>query len=231
MDINSIYINSNEETHLEKKLLEKLNSYGIVILTNFYTYDQITEFKKDFDKIFKKNEIEIEVLDKEDSSKDERIFNCEKYSSFIKNNFSDNPLFERIVFNYNKFNKKNKKTLINKVKYKKGETRNSGAGWHRDNHDMQFKTIMYLSDVTEKNGNFQFLTNSSKKQIGFPTPRTKFYNTRFSDEIVKSLISEKNKVINIVGKEGTIILVDTTYIHRGNIILEGERKAITQYYF
>ena len=35
------------------------------------------------------------------------------------------------------------------------EIRNSGAGWHRDNHECQFKTIMYLTDVNDKNGCFQ----------------------------------------------------------------------------
>jgi len=93
--------------------------------------------------------------------------------------------------------------------------------------------MIYLTDVTENNGNFQFLTNSSKKYIGFPKPRTINYNTRFQDETINEIL-ENNKTINlhnIIGKKGTVILVDTTYIHRGNIIKEGIRKAITQYFF
>jgi hypothetical protein len=92
---------------------------------------------------------------------------------------------------------------------------------------------MYLTDVNENNGNFQFITNSSKKYIGYPKPRTQNYNTRFADETINDLLNnnESLKLHNIIGKKGTIVLVDTTYIHRGNIIREGLRKAITQYFF
>mgnify|MGYP000683802021 CR=1 FL=1 len=37
--------------------------------------------------------------------------------------------------------------------------------------------------------------------------------------------------IEICGNKGDIILADTTYVHRGKIIEEGSRKAITQYFF
>ena len=43
--------------------------------------------------------------------------------------------------------------------------------------------------------------------------------------------NENIELHNILGNKGTIVLVDTTYIHRGNIIEEGERKAMTQYFF
>ena len=92
---------------------------------------------------------------------------------------------------------------------------------------------MYLSDVTNENGNFQFLTNSNTKKIGFPKPRTSNYNTRFHDETIDSLIKNNENIVlyDIIGKQGTIVLVDTTYIHRGNIIKSGYRKAMTQYFF
>jgi len=123
--------------------------------------------------------------------------------------------------------------LINQLKFKKGVTNSSGGGWHRDNHDCQFKSIMYLTDVDESQGNFQWITNSSKRHIGYPTPRTASYNTRYADDVVDSIV-ETNKsceLVNITGPKGTVILADTTYIHRGKVIEADERKAITQYYF
>jgi hypothetical protein len=209
-----------------------LNEYGICILQNYYDTNVVDNIVKEFDNIFEKNYNEIQILDKEECSKDERIFYCEKYSEYIKTYFSDNVLFDNISLNYTK-KQFNKKTLINKLKYNQNETRSSGAGYHRDNHDCQFKTIMYLTDVNEKNGCFTFISNSSKKYIGYPKPRTENYNTRYYDETVEDLINTNNncKKYEICGKKGTIILVDTTYIHRGKIIEEGIRKAITQYYF
>ena len=186
---------------------------------------------KEFNKIFKEQESKIEILDKEECSNDERIFHSQKYSKDIKQYFSDDKLFNSIALEYTK-HRLNKKTLINKVVYQEGKIKNSGAGWHRDNHDCQFKVLMYLSDVNEKNGPFQFITNSSKKYIGYPKPRTENYNTRFHDKTIEDLI-EKNDNCNlydVIGEKGTIVIVDTTYIHRGKIIEEGERFAITEYF-
>ena len=57
------------------------------------------------------------------------------------------------------------------------------------------------------------------------------FNFSFSQKW-KEMANDKNiNLLNITGKKGTVILVDTTYIHRGNIIKNGERKAFTQYFF
>ena len=209
-----------------------LKEYGICILENYFENEIIENLQTEHDNIFNNYKSKIDILDKEDCSKDERIFHCEKYSEYIKNNFSNNELFDSIaqIYTHKNFNKK---TLINKLEYNSNEIRNSGAGYHRDNHDCQFKTIMYLTDVNEKNGCFTFITNSSRNHIGYPQPRTENYNTRYYDETIEELLekNKKCKKFEICGKKGTIILVDTTYIHRGKIIEEGIRKAITQYYF
>ena len=207
-----------------------LKQFGICILKKYYSNDVVNIIENEFDTIFNEHSSKIEILDKENCSCDQRIFNVQKYSNPIKNIFSDDTLFNNCASRYNP--NLNKKTLINKVIYNDGFTSNSGGGWHRDNHDCQFKTIMYLSNVDITNGNFQFLTNSSKKYIGYPKPRTHSYNTRFADDTIANLItSNKTELHNVLGERGTLILVDTTYIHRGNIIKSGERKAITQYFF
>lgn len=213
-------------------LIEALKTDGIVVLRDYFTKEQIEKFIEEFEKIFQKNKNLIEILDKEKVSKDERIFHAQKYSNFILNHYYNNAFFDNISSQYTRRKSSNKKTLINKIQFSEKEKRNSGAGWHRDNHDCQFKIIMYLTDVTEKNGNFQWITKSSKKHIGFPNPRTKSYNTRFSDEVVGEILTkEQCNLENVVGPAGTIIIADTTYIHRGNIIEEGYRYAITQYFF
>jgi hypothetical protein len=210
-----------------------LKEYGICIIKDFYPGDVLEQIISEYHRIFQDQKQKITYCKgDEDEIPDPRIFNVEKYSTIIQNNFSNNSLLNNIVRNYTNSNF-NKKTLINKVIYKENQKMNSGGGWHRDNHDKQFKTIMYLSDVTENNGCFQFITNSSKKHIGYPEPRTANYNTRYTDNTIKDILEKyKNcKIHDIVGKKGTIILVDTTYIHRGKVIEEGERYAMTEYYF
>lgn len=212
-------------------LLFFLKQFGIVTLTNFYKSDVIAEMKNELLRVFQEQKKAIQILDKEGCSNDERIFNIEKESKYIKDTFSNNILFN-IIAKYYTGRPLKKKTLANKLIYEPGKRKNSGAGWHRDNHDMQFKCLMYLTDVTEKNGNFQFITNSSKRHIGYPTPRTSSYNTRFADSTVDTILNTNNdcQLYNVVGKAGTLVIADTTYIHRGNIIEEGERLALTEYF-
>ena len=175
----------------------------------------------------------IEVLDKEGISKDKRVFYAEKYSTVLKDCVFDNLFFNLVNLCYTGLhNSKTKRTLINLLEHSPSEERNSGAGWHRDSHSRQFKTMVYLTDVTTKTGNFQWITQSNKDRVGFPNPRTPSYNTRFHDDTIDELIRSNPacKVEDIVAAAGTVIFVDTSYIHRGNIIKEGYRKAITQYF-
>lgn len=213
-----------------------LKSKGLVVLKNFYEENIIKKFNSEVCSVFDSNRNIIQIDKKENCSKDERIFNIQNYSEFIKENFFNNSLLNDIAKIYTNKNLNNKKTMANKLKYEKDKIKNSGAGWHRDNHVCQFKALLYLSDVNIDNGNFQFLTESSKEFIGFPDGRrdnnNNFVhdNTRYTDETVKNLLNNKIKILNVCGEAGSLILTDTTYIHRGNIINSGERIALTQYF-
>lgn len=223
------YIKHNRMEHIYTTLQRQ----GFVVVHDYFNQEDISNMIYEATRVLNENSDKIQILDKEGCSNDERIFYAEKYSKLLKTKLYDNTEFMNIVKKYTKCNTLgNRKLLINRLVYEEGKIKNSGAGWHRDNHNLQFKIIIYLSDVTEKNGNFQWITNSSKKHIGFPEPRTKSYNTRFHDHTVKKLLESNttNKLVNITGKAGTMIIADTTYIHRGNIIQEGSRLAATIYY-
>tara|TARA_B100001769_G_scaffold230701_1_gene193073 strand:- start:10567 stop:11868 length:1302 start_codon:yes stop_codon:yes gene_type:complete len=213
-----------------------LKCKGLLVLKNFYEEIIIEKFKSEVCNIFDNNKKIIQIDKKENCSEDERIFNIQDYSQFIKENFNNNSLLNNIAENYTKRHLNNKKTMANKLKYEKNKIKNSGAGWHRDNHDCQFKALLYLTDVNIDNGNFQFLTESSKEFIGFPDGRKDINNnflhgnTRYTDETIKNILNNKRKILNICGDAGSLVLVDTTYIHRGNIIKSGERIALTQYF-
>ena len=108
----------------------------------------------------------------------------------------------------------------------------SGGGWHRDRYaKRQLKLICYLSDVDDESGPFQFLDGSftplSKLKRIFSFKESPG-QLRFEDKDI-----DFNNVKNICGKKGTLLLADTTGIHRGRPMSEAnkERYAITLYSF
>ena len=213
-----------------------LNIYGICILTNYFDHNILNNIKNEVINIFKNidkiDDLYVEQSIKEEMSNDKRIFNVQNYSKLINDVFNNNKFFLNIAKIYTNKDLTKRRSLINHVYYEKNKKNNSGAGWHRDNHNMQFKIIMYLNNVNLNNGCFQFIPKSSKKYMGIPPSRTKNYNTRYTDDTINSLLKKYNtNIMNIEGKCGTIIIVDTTYIHRGNILKLGERYAITEYFF
>ena len=226
-------LNGNPEISIINNFIE---DFGIVLLENFYNIDTILKFINEFDKIISNGEYTTYL---ENLSGDIRLYNAEKYSPYLFDNISENKYLNNIANYYISNNNSilniipNKQILINKLNFNKNSINNSGGNWHRDNNYCQFKLIMYLTDVSDQNGNFQFLTHSNYKKIGFPESLTHNKSEcRYNDNIINNIIKNnpKCKIINITGKKGTILLVNTSYIHRGNIIKDGERKALTQYY-
>lgn len=225
------YIKYSNDTSIND-VVNAINKDGICIIEDFFSDEQIDLLENEVDRLLTEQKGLIQIDDKEDCSKDERIFHAERHSKDIADLFANNSFINGVCKQYIGTHPTMKKTMINRVVFSEHEVRNSGAGWHRDNHDLQFKAIMYLTDVDETKGNFRWITNSHKKHIGFPTPRTTSYNTRFADDVVEDVLKNHSdcKIIDIIGKRGTMIIANTSYVHRGNIIQSGERKAITQYF-
>jgi Phytanoyl-CoA dioxygenase (PhyH) len=116
------------------------------------------------------------------------------------------------------------------------KNRGSGGGWHRDSYTNQFKAMLYLTDVDERSGPFQFILGSHRtaakarddRRMGLEMGR----RPRIPNKAVRRLIdSEPERLTTVIAARGTLILVDTTGIHRGMPIARGERVALTNYYY
>ena len=109
----------------------------------------------------------------------------------------------------------------------------SGEGWHRDGFYRQFKTLLYLSNVGNDNGPFQLILNSQKYKNLIQDMKSadlKYMQYRLTDEeINKILLKEPQRKKTILGNLGTLILVDTSTLHRGAPIKKGIRYALTNY--
>lgn len=112
----------------------------------------------------------------------------------------------------------------------------SGGGWHRDSNFPQLKAMVYLSDVEEQHGPFQlvsgshrFMTAVSDNIIG----RQMYGEVRWTGEKVERVLNKTNleRLKTFVGGAGTLIIFDSSTIHRGTPISEGRRYAVTNYFY
>lgn len=116
-----------------------------------------------------------------------------------------------------------------------GQNGSSGGGWHRDAFLSQFKAMLYLTDVNSENGPFQLLPGSHKLRNvmrAIHKGGLRHWQDRLCDkevERVEATLGIKRKTFT--GKAGTLILFNSTCIHRGKPIETGERSALTNYYF
>jgi len=123
--------------------------------------------------------------------------------------------------------------MANKVKYNKNN-KGSGGGWHKDSFTSQYKTILYLNDAKFDNGAFELILDSHKLMSCLKISKKfnlNIFKTRFSNEEINLLTFKDNKIKTLYGKAGTLIIVDTSMIHRGRPLKKGFRYAITNYYY
>lgn len=124
--------------------------------------------------------------------------------------------------------------LAGKLQHKE-DNLGSGGGWHRDSINVrQLKFILYLSDVAEKNGPFQYLPETH-------TPLQKFKinkllkksssEYRYTPDDIEILKEHGYKMDTLVAKAGTLLVAETSGIHRGKPIQSGVRYALTKYMY
>lgn len=126
--------------------------------------------------------------------------------------------------------------MLGHIVYKEGNL-GSGSGWHRDSpFSHQFKFILYLNDVNEGNGPFQYILGTHKEDEIYRYTKVleaDLGKYRFSESDVDVIMRKMTnlKIANIIGNAGTLLIADVKGLHRGKPLEYGERWATTRYYF
>lgn len=102
--------------------------------------------------------------------------------------------------------------------FKKEASSEAAQLYHFDMDRIKFlKFFFYLTDVDSFNGPHCFVKGSHNK-----LPDNLYKDGRVTDEEILSSFS-KDKLIEITGKKGSIIAVDTRGLHKGKVLEKGER--------
>lgn len=208
--------------------LSHIRNYGYSIVNNYIKSDLCLAYIEEVDYILKKYPNFIHP-----NNDDQRIYGAENISEKILS-FSSDIFLKQAASLYNQIETRTAFTLAAKLPYSKNNL-GSGGGWHRDSCIKQFKAILYLSNVTEKNGPFQLISKSNNlkyKLLDSKKTNQPYMGYRFTEHQINTLIEqEPNRLINFCAPAGTLILVDTSCIHRGKPIEEGDRYALFNYYY
>lgn len=230
----------------KEKILNDLKNDGFSILEGYYDQEFCESAIKEINNIISKNQDVIYSKKIDGTSGDERIFKIENQSTYAKK-FKLDSFINSIIIESSNRKISSSFILGGKLKFNKKSINNSGGGWHRDSDNYQFKSMLYLNDVNEKNGPFLFIPESDRfdfkrrksiEKKGLLTRililigKVKKHPPRYSDEEVNLLLKQKNiKIKQILGKAGTVVLFNSSYIHRGKNIESGERFSLTNYFF
>jgi len=229
----------------KKQIIKDFISKGIVVIPQYMTQDYCTSLINEMDEIKEKYPNKLVSQESENTAGDYRFFKLEnlsknanlfKYDSFIKD----------IINQYCKTKFSSLFVLGGIVESLEDKTTNSGGGWHRDSDEIQLKAMLYLTDVDSNNGPFLFIKKSNNydlKRRNKPEKESridklirlikkkKYQRTpRYEDHIIENEINY-NQIFEVKGKVGTLVLFDSSYIHRGKNIIEGRRYTVTNYFF
>jgi ectoine hydroxylase-related dioxygenase (phytanoyl-CoA dioxygenase family) len=105
--------------------------------------------------------------------------------------------------------------------------------YHVDAFEKEFKSFLYLDDVTKGNGPFTYLRGTHKGMAARRFLKYARWNgegspTGFAPEELGDLLDTE---VQIEGAAGTLILADVRGFHRGSPQLDDDRSVIVNYMF
>ena len=228
-----------------KQIIKEFISNGIVVIPDYATQDFCHSLIKEMNEIKEKYPNKIIIQKSENTAGDFRFFKLENLSKNV-NLFKNDSFIKDIINQYCVTKFSSLFVLGGIVKFLGDKTTNSGGGWHRDSDEIQLKAMLYLTDVESSNGPFLFIKNSNNydlrrrnktdkepwtaKLIRLIKKKKHQLTPRYEDYIIENEI-KNDQIYEIKGKSGTLVLFDSSYIHRGKNIAEGQRYTITNYFF
>lgn len=199
---------------------------GFVVIPNYWTDHKCSSLVNELDSLFSDPSISSSL------NEDIRIYDAQNYSKIAKDFFSDEQL-QQVSKWATGLKLDNYGSMANRVEPNKSAL-GSGGDWHRDSNYCQFKTLIYLTDVSGvDDGAFQIITRSgSVFSVLFSNIRMKkkLTETRWTDLEIQRL-GVSDKIRTVIGKAGTLVIFDTSNLHRGAANRNKFRYALTNYYY
>ena len=202
----------------------KVSKGPFYIIPRFFSAKMVERLKSGVDNMTNRG-----CSRKEDNG-DSRVFNAEKLDAAVHQASRDKFLLDFAKCYLKKLKPGYPLMLAGRIsKTNRHKTVvNSGGGWHQDQRERNVKSLLYLTDVTGENGPFSMLMNYSENQL-LPSA---FRRTRFTDQTIESYLDKHKDAffVEFHAPAGTLIIFETSNIHRGQNLRSGDRSALTWYF-
>ena len=219
--------------NLQKDIISRVNSHGFYILEDYFDSEIITRMREaalEHEKSLINSDSHLSFPD----------FGVERYLNFDEvDGCSEffNQYFDDIGKNY----LGGLGTRYQSMFERKGapSKKSSADVPHFDDWKKRFKIFLYLNDVTDANCPFVVYENSITGYIGRKYKEIEYvlgrklsaYGHLCENEEKLLLSNEKVRKVKIAGKAGTVIFVDTRYVHKGTASLDGSQRYLLGSYY
>jgi len=211
-------------------IIEDFIEDGVFVVPEYFSADQCDAMVAEVDRLIEEYPAAVQVAS---AGSDARIFGVENGSPLLRE-FSEDPTLQRMCELWLGARSDCFFTMANRIEAAPGNL-GSGAGWHRDSLTNQFKTIVYLTDVDRATGPYQYIRGSQRTEAlvrdaraaGVPTTGNKLSN----DQVERLVAEDPGRLLTFDAPRGSVIIADTTGIHRGAPLERGVRYALTNYYY
>ena len=221
---------SNIQDQKIDKWCSNIRQDGVCMVDNFLPTHECVNLRKEIDFLMN---LYLDSVQLDEHEADQRLFLGGTAPGQIGSIYGD-PRLATCASAFLGIGAENLATIAGRLNMIPGN-HGSGGGWHRDSFTNQFKAIIYLSDVGKDNGPFQYLRGShslssmicdrQRAELGVMQSRVR------NDQISKLVDRNPARLMTLTGGPGTLMLADTTGLHRGMPITAGSRYALTNYYF
>jgi hypothetical protein len=211
--------------------LGQIHRDGVAAIENYWSADQCAKARTELDQLIQNQPESVRAFS---NGSDKRMFGAEMAGPQIRA-FHQDPFLKSIGEIEGGFSIYNLFTLGARIDAT-ANNRGSGDGWHRDAFGYQFKAILYLSDVSDDNGPFEYMAGSHKSwRVGLDTALGRFPippDSRIDSAHMGRLIATGAiRPRRYTAKAGTVILANTSGVHGGAPLKAGSRYALTNYYY
>lgn len=173
-------------------------------------------------------------------AEDLRVFGIETLCPTARE-FAADPLLARLACTYARSREGLLFCMANKVSYQEGVPHGSGGEWHRDSFKRELKAMLYLTDVEQPDGPLS-IVRGSHRGIGIVADAGRLVGRRGRLPAVSATRLQDagdyfrkrcpNRVVDLTGESGMLLLFDASAIHTGLPPRSNgkPRLALTNYY-